>query len=382
MADVGGTQQQGAGGNNNAANVGVGGAQQQQSTGGLNNAGGGNVAGLQQQGAGGLNNAGVGNVAGLQQQVTGGFNNAGVNTIAGLQQQGAGGLNNAGVGNVAGKQQQVTGGFNNAGVDTIAGLQQQGTGGFITSDITGQQQKTFQIFDNVKNGNGFTNLQEGNGRFNTVNEGFERQQHQISSGGFKNAFVRGRGEINSRDIAGQGILRDSAIQVENFGNNFNGDDNRGFFTQPLLLIRGFNKRGNIASYQQITQLDNPGGNLNKEGFKRINSQFQNEDANFKNAEGLVDRALTTASNFRNIRMSNGILVEGVQQLQSVIDIELPRTPINSLPIPVMGSNFTNFGGCGDSSVRMTDGKCYPLLRQGPCSDPGYWLTIDPNSLTV
>ena len=64
------------------------------------------------------------------------------------------------------------------------------------------------------------------------------------------------------------------------------------------------------------------------------------------------------------------------------DFPFLRTPINSLSIPVTGSNFTNFCGCGDNSVWMTDGKCYPLLRQGPCSNPRYWLTIDPKSLKV
>ena len=67
-----------------------------------------------------------------------------------------------------------------------------------------------------------------------------------------------------------------------------------------------------------------------------------------------------------------------------LEDHVPRTPINSLTISIEGLNVTgSFDGCGDSSIRMTeDGKCHPLLRQGPCSNPRFWLTIDPISLKV
>ena len=81
---------------------------------------------------------------------------------------------------------------------------------------------------------------------------------------------------------------------------------------------------------------------------------------------------------------NSFVKENEKIKESVEQQEISDTPINTLPIPVLGSHsIATFDGCGDSSIRMTaDGKCHPLLRQGPCSNPRFWLTIDPKSLKV
>lgn len=57
------------------------------------------------------------------------------------------------------------------------------------------------------------------------------------------------------------------------------------------------------------------------------------------------------------------------------------TPVNNLPIPVPGENLPD-DGCGYSSVRFQDGRCYPVLKRGPCRNPYYWVTVDPLRLTV
>lgn len=57
------------------------------------------------------------------------------------------------------------------------------------------------------------------------------------------------------------------------------------------------------------------------------------------------------------------------------------TPVNDLPIPVRGEDLPD-DGCGDSSVRFRDGRCYPVLKRGPCRNPYYWITVDPVRLTV
>ncbi len=57
------------------------------------------------------------------------------------------------------------------------------------------------------------------------------------------------------------------------------------------------------------------------------------------------------------------------------------TPVNDLSIPVRGDDLPD-DGCGDSSVRFRDGRCYPVLKRGPCRNPYYWITVDPVRLTV
>lgn len=56
-------------------------------------------------------------------------------------------------------------------------------------------------------------------------------------------------------------------------------------------------------------------------------------------------------------------------------------PRNDQPIPVRGASLSD-GGCSDNLVLFPDGKCYPVLRRGPCGDPFRWVTVDPTSLTV
>lgn len=56
-------------------------------------------------------------------------------------------------------------------------------------------------------------------------------------------------------------------------------------------------------------------------------------------------------------------------------------PLNDLSIPVIGSDLPN-DGCGDGSVRFSDGLCYPVLKRGPCRHINYWITVDPVSLRV
>lgn len=57
------------------------------------------------------------------------------------------------------------------------------------------------------------------------------------------------------------------------------------------------------------------------------------------------------------------------------------TPRNDLAIPVIGDDESE-DGCGDSSVRFSDGICYPVLKRGPCRRPHFWVTVDPMTLTV
>lgn len=57
-------------------------------------------------------------------------------------------------------------------------------------------------------------------------------------------------------------------------------------------------------------------------------------------------------------------------------------PQNDSPFPVTGPDWPN-DGCGDASVRYKlDGKCYPVLRRGPCPNPLHWIAVDPISLSV
>lgn len=58
-----------------------------------------------------------------------------------------------------------------------------------------------------------------------------------------------------------------------------------------------------------------------------------------------------------------------------------RTPQNELAIPVPGKDLQD-DGCGDSSARFQDGRCYPVLKRGPCRNPYFWITVDPVKLTV
>ncbi len=58
-----------------------------------------------------------------------------------------------------------------------------------------------------------------------------------------------------------------------------------------------------------------------------------------------------------------------------------QTPVNDLTIPVLGNDQPD-DGCGDSSIRFQDGKCYQVLKRGLCSNPYTWVTVDPKSLTV
>ncbi|KZS08618.1 Uncharacterized protein APZ42_027307 [Daphnia magna] len=53
-----------------------------------------------------------------------------------------------------------------------------------------------------------------------------------------------------------------------------------------------------------------------------------------------------------------------------------QTPANNIEFPVNGNDFPD-DGCGDNSVRFSDGNCYPVLRRGPCTDPHQWVTLDP-----
>lgn len=58
-----------------------------------------------------------------------------------------------------------------------------------------------------------------------------------------------------------------------------------------------------------------------------------------------------------------------------------QTPKNDLKIPVEGSDFQD-DGCGDGSVRFGDGKCYPVLKRGPCEEAHQWVTVHPTQLKV
>ena len=66
-------------------------------------------------------------------------------------------------------------------------------------------------------------------------------------------------------------------------------------------------------------------------------------------------------------------------------------PVNALEIPVtvQGGNLPTdgcpinaalFGGIGRQL--QENGTCYPLLTRGPCVDPRFWVTLDPNTKLV
>ena len=62
---------------------------------------------------------------------------------------------------------------------------------------------------------------------------------------------------------------------------------------------------------------------------------------------------------------------------------IAAVPRNNLQIPVQGDDLPNPGGCNDSSIfYQEDGRCYPVLRQGPCPSPLEWITVDPRTLLV
>lgn len=51
--------------------------------------------------------------------------------------------------------------------------------------------------------------------------------------------------------------------------------------------------------------------------------------------------------------------------------------------PTITSGSSPDDGCGDYSVRFkSDGKCYPLMKQGPCDSIYYWVTVDPKTFEV
>ena len=58
-----------------------------------------------------------------------------------------------------------------------------------------------------------------------------------------------------------------------------------------------------------------------------------------------------------------------------------QTPVNFQSIPVDGFDFVS-DGCGNHLARFDDGRCYSLLHRGPCSNPRYWVTVDPITLKV
>jgi hypothetical protein len=74
--------------------------------------------------------------------------------------------------------------------------------------------------------------------------------------------------------------------------------------------------------------------------------------------------------------------DSMEKIEQILATEiLSRVPTNLLSYPVTGSSYPA-DGCGDSSVRYrNDGRCYPLLKRGPC--PGLaWMTVDPTDFSV
>lgn len=58
---------------------------------------------------------------------------------------------------------------------------------------------------------------------------------------------------------------------------------------------------------------------------------------------------------------------------------------NSVTPKKIGSlkDFYRDDGCRDFSVRFkSDGRCHPLLKQGPCLSKYDWVTVDPYTLQV
>ena len=84
-----------------------------------------------------------------------------------------------------------------------------------------------------------------------------------------------------------------------------------------------------------------------------------------------------------VQTANEMQQQRDQVLQNVAVFlsSMAPTPLNLLPIPVTGLSFRNDGGCDDGSILFpADGRCHPVLRQGPCPDRNHWLTVDPITL--
>ena len=61
--------------------------------------------------------------------------------------------------------------------------------------------------------------------------------------------------------------------------------------------------------------------------------------------------------------------------------ELVRAPVPENTKP--GDFSLPDDKCGDFSVRFKDDDyCYPLLERGPCSNPYFWVTVDPYTFKV
>lgn len=73
--------------------------------------------------------------------------------------------------------------------------------------------------------------------------------------------------------------------------------------------------------------------------------------------------------------------EQIDESDFVIRLLDNQTPINDLPMPVNGEDFPR-DGCGDNSVRVANGNCFPVLTRGPCENVRHWVTIDPITLQV
>ena len=71
-------------------------------------------------------------------------------------------------------------------------------------------------------------------------------------------------------------------------------------------------------------------------------------------------------------------LDQVLQNVAVFLSSMAPTPLHLQPIPVTGPSFRNDGDCDDGSILFpADGRCHPVLRQGPCPDRNHWLTVDP-----
>ncbi|KZS08617.1 Uncharacterized protein APZ42_027312 [Daphnia magna] len=80
-----------------------------------------------------------------------------------------------------------------------------------------------------------------------------------------------------------------------------------------------------------------------------------------------------------VAVATQVKEEQIDEIDFVIRSLDNQTPINDLPMPVNGEDFPR-DGCGDNSVRVANGNCFPVLTRGPCENIRHWVTIDPITL--
>ena len=98
------------------------------------------------------------------------------------------------------------------------------------------------------------------------------------------------------------------------------------------------------------------------------------------AVALGARAAAVARNNRQLALQQEERV--LQQIDQFLSLDAAESDNDQSTGSKVASTPQRFVHSGDdSSVRFAmDGRCYPLLRRGPCSYPFHWVTVDPVAL--